>query len=453
MARCTSAVGFLFCFIIGSGYSFNDDRIYFDEENMRRWNTPPELIVNGGKHETNLNDNNTPQARFIPFSASFTLNPDANNAHSLSVGGTSDGISLSQSQSSSSGHFGNAKPASSVSQSSSFSAGLSGISASDASAFNLNHPIFGTKSKTNTNSFALGHATSSANGNIINNQAITGAQSSVGSQDHHSLVSSGASSTAGNHQSAANASASGGQGHGNGKPSWTNIHPYHGIENSYNSARRPHVNQKPHQNWYQNTQNKPSYGEWSQNNNENPSLQISTASATSGSSSTSSNGFAFGQSTSQSNWGPNGPTSWTNNQVQTSGNAQSSAQGAAAAVGQNDKGKIQASFSSGAISGSSIGNGYSQGTSLSNNRGENSRGDVTSQSIGISNVQGSANAGSVSLVTFPDNRNDQNIPREFIRNGGERNSYRRRKPKMKLRNPIDEFFTDITDTVVDLFDI
>lgn len=139
--------------------------------------------------------------------------------------------------------------------------------------------------------------------------------------------------------------------------------------------------------------------------------------------------------------------------MQTLGNAQSSAQGAAAAVGQYDNGKIQASFSSGAISGSSIGNGHSQGTSLSNNRGENSRGDVTSQSIGISNVQGSANAGSVSLVTFPDNRNDQNIPREFIRSDGARNSYRRRKPKMKQQNPIDEFFTDITDTVVDLFDI
>ncbi|KAK0179068.1 hypothetical protein PV327_007893 [Microctonus hyperodae] len=447
MARCASAIGFLFCFIVQFGYSFNDDRIYFDEENVRRWNTPPELTVNRGKPETNLNDDNTPQARFIPFSASFTLNPNENNAHSLSVGGTSDGISLSQSQSSSSGHFGNAKPSNSVSQSSSFSAGLSGISASDASAFNLNHPIFGTKSKTNTNSFALGHATASAHGNIVNNQAITGAQSSVDSQDHHSLVSSGASSTAGNHQSATDASASHGQGHGNGKPSWTNIRPYYEIE-----RQRPHASQKPHENWYQNTQNNPSHGQWSQNNNKNPSLQISTASATSGSSSTSSNGFAFGQSTSQSNWGPNGPMSWTNNQVQTSGNAQSSAQGAAAAVGQYDNGKTQASFSSGAISGSSIGNGYSQGTSLSNNRGEKSRGDVTSQSIGISNVQGSANAGSVSLVTFPDNRNDQNIPREFIRSGG-KNSYRRRKPKMKQRNPIDEFFTDITDTVVDLFDI
>ena len=62
-----------------------------------RWNTPPKLTTGSTEKE---NGNNDPvQARFLPFSASFSFAAGGNNAHSLSVGGNQEGITLSQSSS------------------------------------------------------------------------------------------------------------------------------------------------------------------------------------------------------------------------------------------------------------------------------------------------------------------------------------------------------------------
>ncbi|XP_034934813.1 putative protein TPRXL [Chelonus insularis] len=431
MAKCTLFIYFLFFLEFTWAV---DDRIYFDPNYERRWNTPPELISKASRTEDQ--NSNTPQARFLPFSASFTLNAGSSNTHSLSVGSNNEGISLSQSQSSSSSPFRNGSSGISASQSTSFSAGLSGISASDANAFNLNHPIFGGNSKANSNSFTLGQATSTAHGKVVNNQAITGAHSSVGSP--HSSVSSSASSSAGNYQTSSAAEATAlaahhGQGHQREKPSWINIRPNYSTEyQRFTSTSSP----------------------WSQHSQENnPSLQILGASASS-SSSSNTGGFSVGQSSSQSNIGSGRPSSWTNNRVHTTGDAQSHAQGAAAAVGQQSNGKTQASFSSSAISASSASNGESQGTSISENRGQSSRGEVISHSVGVSNVQGTANAGSVSFVRFPEGENDYNVPKEFVRSGSQdrRSDQQRNKSRKRQRNPIDRFLTDLTDTVVDIFD-
>ena len=92
-------------------YSFSpDDRIYFEAESERRWNTPPKLTPGSADGKSNLdNDSTQPQPRFLPFSASFSLSAggDSDNAHSLSVGGNQDGISFSQSASQSGGSSGN----------------------------------------------------------------------------------------------------------------------------------------------------------------------------------------------------------------------------------------------------------------------------------------------------------------------------------------------------------
>ncbi|KAH0567309.1 sericin 1-like [Cotesia glomerata] len=424
------------------------DRVYFQEEG-RRWNTPPELIPVGSSRNQNENNSDGPQARFLPFTASFTLNTGANNAHSLSVGGSDEGISLSQSQSSSSSLFENSRPGISASQSTSFSAGLAGISASDANAFNLNHPIFGGNSgnSANSNSYTWGEASSSSTGKVVNNQAITSAQSSVGSSSNS--VSSGASSSAGNFaSSASNAATSANTDHS----SWSNRPNYqdYNLNNPY--TRPQQVNNFP-QKWEQNLPAS-SNQKWSQNrqeNNKTPLLQVSGVSAAS-SASSSSNGFSFGQSSVGSNWGSDGkPSSWVNNRAESSGNAQSLAQGNAAAVQQTSD-KAHGSFSSGAISASSVGDGHVRGTSLSENRGQFNRGEVTGQSAGNSDIRGTANAGTVSLIKFPDN---PSTPREFIGSKFDGNSGQlsRRRPKMRRRNPVDRFLTDITDTVVDLFDI
>lgn len=52
------------------------------------------------------------------------------------------------------------------------------------------------------------------------------------------------------------------------------------------------------------------------------------------------------------------------------------------------------------------------------------------------------NSQSPSVVRFPGEENHQNIPREFVRS-----------KTRNLENPVDEFFSDITDTVADLLDL
>ncbi|XP_028981902.1 hornerin-like [Diachasma alloeum] len=496
MARCRVVV-FLLIF---TGLRAAEDRVYFNDEAERRWNTPPELTPEAASPK----NGNSPQPRFLPFSASFSLSAGGSNAHSLSVGGTKDSISLSQSQSSSSGSFGNAGSGISASQSSSFSAGLSGISASDANAFNLNHPAFGGHSQADSNSFALGQASAGAHGSVVNNQANSEAHSSVGNA--HSSAASGASSVVGNGAEFGADGAKRGQSDRGGKPSWTNIGPNYdigglytpstddpvlkiharpqytpplrlhvGISNDRFTSQRPSLlitqNRPPTRHyrpfrasrpqvkfpnrrdrWAQDPLAGPSPQEWSQNHEFNPSLQISAASASSSASSNSPNGFSLGQSSSHSQTGSTGPSSWSTNYVESSGNAQGHAQGTAASVDQNSGGQTQASFSSGTISAASVGNGHSQGISLSGNRGQNSRGQVHSQSAGTASAHGTANAGSVSFMKFPSG--DQNIPREFVRNdSGSSRDQQRRRMESNRRNPIDQFFTDITDTVSDIFDI
>lgn len=225
------------------------------------------------------------------------------------------------------------------------------------------------------------------------------------------------------------------------------------FPDNYRPNRRPEFNQRP-PSWSNNSNLGSKPVSWSQNREREPSSQVSAASASSGSTSNSAHGFSTGHSSSQSGWGPHGLSSSSNNRVQSSGNAQSSAQGAAAAVGQNPHGKTEASFSSGAISSTSVDNGQFQGSSVSENRGQNSRGEVTSQGFGVGNIAGTANAGTVSVVRFPEDERSQNIPPEFIRqNPWNGNNEQGRKSRTKPRNPIDRFFSEITDTVVDLFDI
>lgn len=142
----------------------------------------------------------------------------------------------------------------------------------------------------------------------------------------------------------------------------------------------------------------------------------------------------------------------TTNHVQTLGTAQGFSQGTSAAVGQTLGGSTDASFSSGAISGSSVGNGGSTGTAISGNRGQNSRGQVHEQTVGSGSVLGTANSGSVSFDRLPEQAN-QNIPGEFVRSQPITRNEQHGRTRKKERHPVDTFLTDITDTVADLFDI
>lgn len=107
----------------------------------------------------------------------------------------------------------------SASQSSSFAAGLTGISASDANSFNVNHPVFGGQSNANSNSFSVGQASASSQANAENGQASSGSQASIGSV--HSSASSGS-----NVQVLSDGLIIG-QPQGPRKPVWTNIGPNH----------------------------------------------------------------------------------------------------------------------------------------------------------------------------------------------------------------------------------
>ncbi|XP_043269806.1 secreted protein C-like isoform X2 [Venturia canescens] len=457
-------------------------------------------------------ENDSIQPRFLPFSASFSLSSGGltNNAHSLNVGGGNDGISFSQSTSQSGASNWNEGSGISASQSSSFAAGLSGISASDSNAFSVKHPAFGGNSQANSNSFALGQANSAAHGNVVNGQATSGAQSGVGSS--HSSASSGASSSVATLNSngqntpqsrpgwsnvEANRQIGGLYNTHDGRPKlyvtqgsrgsthrlparkpirldvdvgntkWQQRRPeviisgYRGHRQgatapgktwSFEQQTRPSTSTDA---WTQNPLNGPNPGSWSQSHrNENePGLQVSGASASSSASSNAVGGSAQSHSSSQSSFGPNGPSSSTNNRVHTSGDAQSQAQGGAAAIGQHSSGSTQGSFSSSAIAGTSQSSGNSFGSAVSNNRGQSSQGQVTSHATGISFAQGTANAGAVNHVRFPDSDSSQNLPTEFVRvlPTNSRDEWERRKSR--TRNPVGEIFMEISDTVADIFDI
>lgn len=88
----------------------------------------------------------------------------------------------------------------SASQSSSIAAGLNGISASDSNAFAANHPLYGPTAQANGNSFAVGQAAASAHGDVVNGQAVSSAQSSVGGTQSQASSSANAASSGAKNQ-------------------------------------------------------------------------------------------------------------------------------------------------------------------------------------------------------------------------------------------------------------
>ncbi|XP_011349651.2 uncharacterized protein LOC105286403 [Ooceraea biroi] len=153
------------------------DPAEFRREHERRWNTPPKLTP---ESVVKMSSREDPQTRFlslIPVTATLSLNTGHNNAHSVSLGASLDGISLSESNSyNHPGGYGVDGSPVSVSKSTSLSAGFSGISTAGAKAYSD-----GNNAKTESHSHSFGQATASAFGVVESGQAITGAASSVGS--------------------------------------------------------------------------------------------------------------------------------------------------------------------------------------------------------------------------------------------------------------------------------
>ena len=189
---------------------------------------------------------------------------------------------------------------------------------------------------------------------------------------------------------------------------------------------------------------------WVNEHHQKPGVHVSAASASSGASSTG-NGFSFGHSTSKGSSGPQGPSSLIFNHAQTSGNGHSNAQGAAAAVHQNLNGNFDSSFSSGTIVGTSMGNGESIGTAISGNKKGDSIGHVNNQVNGPGSIHGTANSGSVSSIHFSGVRNPQIIPSQFVRSKLITDD--KKHARKTHQGPVDEFLSDITDTVAEIFDV
>ncbi|XP_018363382.1 PREDICTED: uncharacterized protein LOC108761385 isoform X2 [Trachymyrmex cornetzi] len=146
------------------------------DEYERQWNTPPELTP---ESIVKILDNEEPQMRLlslIPVTATVSLIAGNNNAHSVSLGASLDGVSFSESNSHNrlTGYETDGSSVS-VSKSATVSAGLSGISTAGAEAYNN-----GNNAKTESHSFSFGQATATSFGTIENGQAITGAASSAG---------------------------------------------------------------------------------------------------------------------------------------------------------------------------------------------------------------------------------------------------------------------------------
>ncbi|KAL0126151.1 hypothetical protein PUN28_004937 [Cardiocondyla obscurior] len=161
-------------------------------DERERWNTPPELTPESVK----MLNNKEPQTRFFPFipvTTTVGLNAGNNNAYSVSIGASLDGISLSESS-----NYNHPTKygidGSSVSKSSAVSAGLSGISSASAEAYS-----HGNRVKAESHSVSFGQATAASFGTIENGQAITGVASSAGT--------SLSSASDGNHKQLSQASA------------------------------------------------------------------------------------------------------------------------------------------------------------------------------------------------------------------------------------------------------
>ncbi|XP_011052724.1 PREDICTED: uncharacterized protein LOC105145080 [Acromyrmex echinatior] len=146
------------------------------DEYERQWNTPPELTP---ESIVKILDNEESQMRLlslIPVTATVSLTAGNNNAHSVSLGASLDGISFSESKSHNRPMGYDTDGSSvSVSKSATVSAGLSGISTASAEAYNN-----GNNAKTKSHSLSFGQSTATSFGTIENGQAITGAASSTG---------------------------------------------------------------------------------------------------------------------------------------------------------------------------------------------------------------------------------------------------------------------------------
>ncbi|XP_029161919.1 uncharacterized protein LOC114933473 isoform X2 [Nylanderia fulva] len=146
------------------------------DEHERRRNTPPEL-TSGSVVKTSSDEE--PQTRllsFIPVTATVSLNAGRNNAHSVSLGASLDGISLSESNSYNyPTRYGIDGSSVSVSKSTTVAAGLSGISTAGAKAYNDGNNV-----KTESHSLSFGQASATSFGAVENGHAITGAASSIG---------------------------------------------------------------------------------------------------------------------------------------------------------------------------------------------------------------------------------------------------------------------------------
>lgn len=91
--------------------------------------------------------------------------------------------------------------------------------------------------------------------------------------------------------------------------------------------------------------------------------------------------------------------------------------------------------------------GSAQGLSLSTTSKGHSTSQTSGSSSGAASSHGSANSGT--LLAFPGPASGpshhQIVPQEFVRSA-------RKGKKKKEEDPVDEFITDLTDTVYDLFD-
>ncbi|XP_029661873.1 uncharacterized protein LOC115234718 isoform X2 [Formica exsecta] len=155
-----------------------------DEHEQRR-NTPPELTPESVVKTLSDEKPETRLLSFNPVTATVSLNAGRNNAHSVSLGASLDGISLSESNSyNHPTKYGIDESPVSVSKSTSVAAGLSGISTAGAKAYSD-----GSNAKTESHSHNFDQATATSFGIVENGRAITGAASSVGASQSSAATS------------------------------------------------------------------------------------------------------------------------------------------------------------------------------------------------------------------------------------------------------------------------
>ncbi|KAL2722674.1 hypothetical protein V1478_009537 [Vespula squamosa] len=401
--------------------SVNHDRVHFNDEQEKRWNTPPELTPEQVTRKKPETINGRAEARFLPFSASFSLNAGQDNSEALQLGAGLGGISVSQSSSFSQAEansFGNTGSSLSSSQSSSFAAGLTGISASNANSFNVNHPVFGGQSNANSNSFSVGQASASSQANAQNGQASSGSQASIGPV--HSSASSGSN---------VHVLSDGliiGQPQGPRKPVWTNIGPNHDFP-GHPISNRPTLTIQEAPITIQ--QKRPitltlggSNPRWQQGK---PQLQVNE-------------------------WHPNGEVNFQGHQWRPHSKHEY-AQGYPSTPNSQLQGQGQsnggfhitvASADSSASSNSAV---YTQGQATSVHRNPYGRAEGTFANVNSMRENGP----SVDFVKFPGQTNVQSIPREFVRSKQTFDS----KHQIEEKDFVESIVSDITDTVSDLLDI